>query len=263
MRCTVHLGRSRVIPPKTILGPMKAEDLTENEKARYNARFEQDSSDAILEWAWTELGPNVAASSSFQTQSVPLLHLISKTCPEMPIIFLDTGFHFSETLRFRDQLAERLDINVEVVHSEIEKSELFERHGDAPYRTDPDLCCHINKVEPMQRALEGREAWINGVRKDQTAQREQLDVLEWSSKDILRVHPMLSWTSQDVWTYINEHDLPAHPLFEEGYMSIGCAPCTKPPSGEGSEREGRWSGTSKTECGLHTEMVDDEEDTNS
>lgn len=237
---------------------MEAEKLTGKKKATYNARFEQASPEVILDWAWNELGPNVAASSSFQTQSVPLLHLISDTCPDLPIIFLDTGFHFPETLRFRDDLVERFGLNVEVVHPEIEKSELFERYGDAPYRTDPDLCCHINKVEPMQRALEGRNAWINGVRKDQTEQREQLEVLRWTSRDILRVHPMLSWTSRDVWTYINERDLPVHPLFEEGYVSIGCAPCTRPPTGEDGEREGRWGGTPKTECGLHTEMVDDE-----
>lgn len=237
---------------------MQADGLTESEIDAYNARFEQAPPENILEWAWETLGPNVAASSSFQTQSVPLLHLISETCPEMPIIFLDTGFHFPETLRFRDDLIDRFGLNVDVMHPEIEKDELFERHGEAPYRTDPDLCCHINKVEPMQRALEGRNAWINGVRKDQTDQREQLDVLEWTSRGILRVHPMLTWTSRDMWTYINEHDLPAHPLFEEGYMSIGCAPCTSPPSEEG-ERDGRWSGSSKSECGLHTEMVEDEE----
>jgi phosphoadenosine phosphosulfate reductase len=238
---------------------MQADGLTESEIDAYNARFEQAPPKDILEWAWETLGPNVAASSSFQTQSVPLLHLISETCPEMPIIFLDTGFHFPETLRFRDDLIDRFGLNVEVMHPEIEKDELFERHGEAPYRTDPDLCCHINKVEPMQRALEGRNAWINGVRKDQTDQREQLDVLEWTSRGILRVHPMLTWTSRDMWTHINEHDLPAHPLFEEGYMSIGCAPCTSPPSEEGGERDGRWSGSSKSECGLHTEMVEDEE----
>lgn len=238
---------------------MQADGLTESEIDAYNVRFAQAPPEDILEWAWKTQGPDVAASSSFQTQSVPLLHLISETCPEMPIIFLDTGFHFPETLRFRDDLIDRFGLNVEVMHPEIEKDELFERQGKAPYRTDPDLCCHINKVEPMQRALEGRNVWINGVRKDQTDQREQLDVLEWTSRGILRVHPMLTWTSRDVWTYINEHDLPAHPLFEEGYMSIGCAPCTSPPSGDGDGREGRWSGSSKSECGLHTEMVEEEE----
>lgn len=238
---------------------MQVEQLTEQERAAYNARFEQASPEEILEWAWNELGPDVAASSSFQTQSVPLLHLIAKTCPELPIIFLDTGFHFPETLRFRDALIDELGLNVEVVHPEVEKSELFDRYGEAPYRTDPDLCCHINKVEPMQQALEGRDAWINGVRADQTDQREELDVLEWTSRDILRVHPMLTWTSRDVWTYVNEHDLPAHPLFEEGYMSIGCAPCTSAPDEAEQGREGRWSGCSKSECGLHTEMVEGED----
>jgi phosphoadenosine phosphosulfate reductase len=176
----------------------------------------------------------------------------------MPIIFLDTGFHFPETLRFRDDLVDRFGLNVKVMRPEISKSELFDRHGEAPYRTDPDLCCHINKVEPMQRALEDQSAWVNGVRKDQTEQREQLDVLEWTSRDILRVHPMLNWRSRDIWTYVNDYDLPVHPLLEEGYMSIGCAPCTKAPSEEGTSREGRWSETSKTECGLHTEMVEED-----
>ncbi len=205
----------------------------------------------ILAWAWETLGPAVVVSSSFQTQSLPLLHLVSLVCPSMPIIFIDTGFHFPETLAFRDDLARRYGLNIRVVGPQIEQAELFRRYGEGLYRQDPDLCCHLNKVEPMQRALAGQRGWISGVRHDQTANRARLRILEPQPDGPLKVHPLLGWTKADLWTYINRHDLPAHPLLAQGYPSIGCAPCTRPVAAGEDERAGRWTGTGKTECGLH------------
>lgn len=224
-----------------------------NDIESLNDRFESAPAAEILSWAWARFGALVAVSSSFQSQSVPLLHLVSQHCPAMPVIFLDTGFHFGETLRFRDQLRERLGLNIEVLHPEIQKNELMQRYGEGLYRRDPDLCCHINKVEPMDRYMVGKSAWISGVRRDQTAHRRTLRTLEPAAKGLLKIHPMLDWTSRDVWTYINEHDLPVHPLLEQGYFSIGCAPCTRPVGAGEDERSGRWAGNDKTECGIHTE----------
>lgn len=218
---------------------------------RLNDRFEHLTTEEILRWVWQTFGDKAAASSSFQTQSTPLLHIISQVCPALPVIFIDTGFHFPETLTFRDALQERFDLNIVTVRAQIDRAELFRRHGQAPYRSDPDLCCYINKVEPMQRALAGASAWVSGVRRDQTAHRRNLPPLKMRDDGILRVHPMLCWTERDIWTYINRHDLPTHPLISQGYASIGCAPCTRPVNENENARAGRWAGTDKSECGLH------------
>ncbi len=219
-----------------------------------NERFEQTPTEEILQWAWETFGPKVAVSSSFQTQSVPLLHLVSRVCPELPVIFLDTGFHFPETLTFRDELQARLGLNIKVIRPVIEKHELIARYGQGLYRRDPDLCCYINKVEPMERAISGFTAWISGVRRDQTAARQALSVLAPQAKGLLKIHPMLTWSKKEVWAYIDQYQLPSHPLFTKGYMSVGCAPCTRPVFAGQDERAGRWAGKTKTECGLHVTL---------
>lgn len=227
-----------------------------------NERLDQLLAGEILAWAWKTFGPQVVASSSFQTQSVPLLHIISQVCPEMPVIFIDTGFHFLETLAFRDELQARYDLNIVVVHPVIGKGELLAQYGEGLYRRDPDLCCYINKVEPMQRALSGARAWVSGVRRDQTAHRKSLRVLEPQPSGLIKIHPMLHWTREQIWEYINRRMLPLHPLFAAGYLSIGCAPCTRPVSVGDDERAGRWAGTGKSECGLHTDWTNHTEEQN-
>ncbi|MCP4544787.1 MAG: phosphoadenylyl-sulfate reductase [Chloroflexi bacterium] len=227
-----------------------------------NERLEQMSASEILAWAWETFGPHGIASSSFQTQSVPLLHLISQVCPEMPVIFIDTGFHFLETLAFRDELQARYGLNIVVMHPTIGKGELLAKYGGGLYRQDPDLCCHINKVEPMQRALSGARAWISGVRRDQTAHRKNLRVIEPQSSGLLKIHPMINWTKGQLGEYTNRYMLPFHPLFIVGYLSIGCAPCTRPVSVGQDERSGRWAGTEKNECGLHTDWANKTEEQN-
>ncbi len=216
-----------------------------------NERLEQCTTEEILMWAWETFGSKVTVSSSFQTQSLPLLHIISQVCPEMPVIFIDTGFHFPETLAFRDMLQTKYGLNIVTVHPAIAKSQLLQQYGEGLYRRDPDLCCYVNKVEPMQRVLAKMHAWVAGVRRDQTNNRGQLSVLEPQPSGLLKIHPMLNWTRDAIQTYIREHDLPAHPLYAQGYRSIGCAPCTRPTLTLEDERSGRWAGTGKTECGLH------------
>ena len=226
--------------------PFSDEDL-----ARLNESFEQATAEEILRWAWDTFAPAVVASSSFQTQSVPLLHLISRVCPAMPILFIDTGFHFPETLAFRDELRDRYGLNIVTVHPEITQSELFRKYGEGLYRRDPDLCCYINKVRPMQRALEGKRAWITGVRRDQTKNRAHLRTIERQATGVLKVHPLLRWSREDVAAYRERYHLPVHPLYHLGYLSVGCAPCTRPVLVGEDERAGRWAESGKTECGLH------------
>jgi phosphoadenosine phosphosulfate reductase len=169
--------------------------------AHFDARLSRFSTAEILRWAWETFEPKIVTSSSFQTQSVPLLHIISRVCPQMPVIFIDTGFHFLETLAFRDELQARYGLNIVVVHPAVSKSQLLAKYGEGLYRRDPDLCCYINKVEPMRWALKGMKAWISGVRRDQTTHREALRVLEPQPDGLLKIHPLLNWTKQQVWTW--------------------------------------------------------------
>ncbi len=222
--------------------------------SHFNDRLDRWPPGEILGWAWEIFKPQIIASSSFQTQSVPLLHIIARVCPEMPVIFIDTGFHFLETLAFRDELQARYGLSIVVAHPAVSKRQLLERYGGGLYRRDPDLCCYINKVEPMQRMLAGMSAWVSGVRRDQTAHRGGMRVLEPQPTGLLKIHPMLNWTKKEIWEYIERYRLPYHPLYPAGYRSVGCAPCTRPVSDGEDERAGRWTDTEKTECGLHTEL---------
>jgi phosphoadenosine phosphosulfate reductase len=224
-----------------------------------NTRFEGVDPQAIITWAAERFMPRFAVTSSFQTQSVALLHLISQTRPDIPVIFLDTGYHFPETLAYRDQLVERFGLTLRVIRSAANPADLVKSHGDALYRRDPELCCYIHKVEPMQRALRDLDAWMTGIRHDQTDGRAQALPVELLPGGRVKINPLLAWTRQDLWTYINRHKLPAHPLFSQGYLSVGCAPCTAPVMDGGDERSGRWAGTDQTECGLHTEALRQED----
>jgi phosphoadenosine phosphosulfate reductase len=206
----------------------------------------------ILQFATATFGSDVVASSSFQTQSLPLLHMISRTCPGLPVLFLDTGFHFPETLAFRDQVVAALGLKLEVLTCRIARDAFMRCYGTL-YRSDPDLCCYLNKVEPLARALAGRRAWIAGIRRDQTAARSATRVLELGGDLVYKISPLAAWTADDVDAYIAKHRLPVHPLTRQGYESIGCKPCTRATPGSADRRAGRWPGSDKTECGIHEE----------
>ncbi len=216
---------------------------------RFEAMARPEGTADLLRWAWENFAPKVVLSSSFQTQSLPLLHLVSRTCPQMPVLFIDTGFHFPETLAFRDEVVSMLGLKLVIVRPLLDRETLLARYGDDLPHRNPDLCCRLNKVEPMRRALRGMAAWISGVRRDQTSHRRTLRVLECRPDGLLRIHPMLNWTAAEVEAYRQRYHLPAHPLYERGYLSIGCRPCTK-PAFVAHPRSGRWDGR-REECGLH------------
>lgn len=230
--------------------PDRRYDLDEQAIAALNERFEGSTPTTLLRWAWEAFNGEVAASSSFQTQSVPLLHAIATSVPEMPVLFLDTGFHFPETLRFRDELSERLGLNLKVLTPRLGLEGFRHRHGEL-HRRDPDLCCHLNKVEPLEDALSGYGAWVAGVRRDQTTNRATAQPLARRRDGLMKLGPMVGWTDRDIARYLHEHDLASHPLLERGYLSVGCAPCTRAVLDGEDARAGRWAGTAKSECGLH------------
>jgi len=198
-------------------------------------------------------GRSVVASSSFQTHSIPMLHILASAAEPVPVYFLDTGFHFPETLTYRDTIAELLDIEVISLRSVVTKlAQSTPEHGFL-YTSDPDHCCYLNKTAPMEIVTRSSDVWISGVRRDQNSNRATFDPIMTAPNGSVRYHPMLDWTSDMIERYLVDHQIPAHPLDAEGYASIGCAPCTRRV--DGGSREGRWSGMQKTECGLHLDLV--------
>ncbi len=218
----------------------------EQELEVLNREFEGLSPREILAWALANFEPEeIVATSSFQTQSLPLLHMISQLNRELRVFFLDTGFHFPETLSYRDTLVRKLHLKVVNIRPESFPPEEL-------YRRDSDACCALNKVKPLDRVLQGATLWITGVRHDQTDQRKALSVLSRMPTGKLKLCPFLPWDSFDLDVYLYEHpELLPHPLAAQGYRSIGCQPCTS----KGENRDGRWMGQQKTECGLHRRSV--------
>jgi phosphoadenosine phosphosulfate reductase len=232
--------------------------FTAEQIAKLCGQFERSTPQQIITWAVENFSPEIAMSSSFQTQSLPLLHLVTGIYPSISIFFLNTGYHFWDTLIFREQLAREWNLNVIDLYRDSGWNVFCQRFGrDLPKR-DPNLCCFIHKVQPMQKALAGLPAWITGIRRDQTKNRAYAHILELQEDGLLKINPLLNWSRMDVETHRITHRLPEHPLLQKGYRSIGCAPCTLPVGGE-DERAGRWVGIGKTECGLHTEMFQQKE----
>lgn len=205
-------------------------------------------------------GKRVIASSSFQTHSIPMLHMVSMVPAEagtITIYFLDTGFHFPETLTFRDVVTEHLGIEVISLRSSVTKlAQSTPDHGFL-YASDPDYCCHLNKVAPMEAVAASADVWLSGVRRDQNENRSRFDEVMEGPNGTTRYHPMLDWTDAMIEEYITAHGLPRHPLDDLGYASIGCAPCTRRVESTSLDlgRDGRWTGQAKTECGLHLDLV--------
>ena len=227
---------------------------TQEEIAALSAQFEAKTPQEIIQWAVNEFAPDIAISTSFQTQSMPLLHMVTRIKPDIKIFFLDTGYHFWDTLIFREQIQHEWHLNVIDLYRDSRWDHFARQNTRALPVQDPNLCCYIHKVQPMQKALSGLRAWISGIRRDQTSERAHAQILELQDDGLLKVNPLLNWTRSDVQTYMADHHLPTHPLYERGYRSIGCAPCTIAIGINDDERSGRWAGRGKTECGLHTEM---------
>ena len=224
------------------------------EAAELNACYGNRDAAAIIALSADELFPGrVALVSSFGAEAAVLLHLVAAADRSLPVIFLDTGKLFPETLAYRAMLAERLGLtDVRSITPDPERLAAKDKHG-ALWMTNPDLCCHFRKTEPLQRALTGFDAWFTGRKRFQNSVRSALPVFE-SDGGRIKVNPLAGWSSADLEAYAARHDLPAHPLVAKGYLSIGCVPCTtKVEEGEDA-RAGRWRGLGKDECGIHTDL---------
>ena len=221
---------------------------------KFSQEFETKTPQEIIEWVVDRFAPYIVMSSSFQTQSMPLLHMATRIYLELPIFFIDTGYHLWETLMFREKLAADWELNIVDLHRASRWDVFVRQRARTLPVEDPNLCCYLHKVQPMQEALRGYKAWISGIRRDQTSVRAQAKFLELQEDGLLKINPLLNWKKADVNRYIEEHNLPKHPLFEKGYRSVGCAPCTIAIGVNDDERSGRWVGRGKVECGLHTDM---------
>jgi phosphoadenosine phosphosulfate reductase len=204
---------------------------------------------------YKEGGKKIFTSSSFQTHSIPLLHIISRIDSTIPVYFLNTGYHFPETFIFRDQVVELLNLNLIDLKPDTPKNMQLDAHGKLLFTSDPDHCCYLNKTQPMEQVLLRFDVWINGIRAEQNSFRSGLKTEELAKHDVIRFHPLIGWSSKDIYDYRKEFNLPEHPLESEGYFSIGCEPCTRKLDLEMQEREARWYGLNKTECGINTDLV--------
>ena len=218
---------------------------------RLAMQFSASSAEEILTYALKEgFVDRIAMVSSFGAESAVLLHLVSKVDNTVPVIFLDTQRHFAQTLSYRKKLAKQLGlINVRDIRPDASAASERDPNGDL-WSRDADACCTLRKVEPLANALDEFDAWITGRKQFHGGQRVNLPAFEANDTHI-KVNPLIRWTAEEIDAYFKENDLPAHPLVEQGYPSIGCWPCTHPADNADDVRAGRWRGAAKTECGIH------------
>ena len=182
--------------------------------------------------------------------------MLSRVDKNLPVIFINTGYHFPETIDFRDKVMSEFGLtNLIDLKSSVPKSMQMDGYGRLLFASDPDHCCYINKTEPLDSILRTHDIWINGVRADQSETRSKMTETQDAPHYSIRLHPMLDWSSKQIYLYQQEFNLPKHPLDTQGYMSIGCEPCTRRMDIDMQEREARWYGMNKTECGLHTDLI--------
>ena len=204
--------------------------------------FESKPPSASIEWVVKEHGDSVTVAASFE--DAVLVDIAVSVKPDIEVLFLDTQYHFAETLWYVEELRKRYDLNLKVMTPTVDP--------DNRWQTDLAGCCGIRKVEPLARGLAGKEAWVTGLRRVDAPTRSDAPIVSWDeARGMVKVNPLATWSDLDMQGYIADHDLPVHPLWERGYASIGCWPCTQPVAEGEDRRAGRWAGADKIECGLH------------
>ncbi|HVT76506.1 MAG TPA: phosphoadenylyl-sulfate reductase [Acidimicrobiales bacterium] len=218
-----------------------ADGFTDAELRDISASFETASPSTIIRWAVDNFAPHLCLTASM-TDAV-LVDLAWKVYEPIEVVFIDTGYHFPETLETVEKVRRKYGLNLRMM--------TVPTHDEELWKVDPENCCSAVKVGQLDRALAGKEAWMSGLRRDEAETRANAPIVARDLRGLIKINPLANWTQQDVDGYIKDHDVPVNPLTEQGYPSIGCWPCTK-PVGEGEDpRSGRWAGRDKTECGLH------------
>jgi phosphoadenosine phosphosulfate reductase len=223
------------------------------ELERLNEHFQNQPPEALLTWATQTFHPRLALTCSFSGPSgMVLLDMVVRSGLDMTVIFLDTDLLFPETYELAALAEQRYGIPIQRRRPALSLEEQDRQEGPHLYARDPDRCCHLRKVTPLAETLRDYDAWISGIRRDQSNTRATVHLLEWNTRhNLVKINPLAFWSDRQVWTYIHTHRVPYNPLLDQGYPSIGCIPCTRPASAD-DPRAGRWVGFAKTECGLHT-----------
>jgi phosphoadenosine phosphosulfate reductase len=228
-------ARATTLPTRVDAG-----DRADCERAA--AHLEDAAAPDIVAWATERFGQGLVVTASFQ--DCVLVDVAWRVRRDIQVVFLDTQYHFPQTLAYAERVRRRYDLDLRVLRPLA--------RPDEAWRTDPDGCCHARKVEPLRRALAGRRAWMAGLRRAESPARAATPVVAWdAARGLVKVNPLARWSDEDVQRYVRRHGLPVHPLRARGYPSIGCWPCTRSVDREGDPRAGRWPDRSKTECGLH------------
>lgn len=219
-----------------------------------SAALESATPQEILAWGARRFLPRLSMGTAFGPEGMCLIHMLAEVAPQTAIFNLETGYQFPETLALAERVQNRYGIAIEFCRPDLDV-ESYEKLNNGPlYTTDSDRCCFDRKIKVLQRVASRYDAWISAIRRDQGPDRARAAIVGWDKKfSLVKINPLANWTKQVVWKFIMDHDIPYNPLHDQGYMSIGCWPCTRPVLFGEDERAGRWSGTAKTECGLHTE----------
>ena len=215
------------------------------------AELGEASAEEVLDWVAQHFDrAQVAVTSSMADGVLP--HLVSRHVPGVDVLFLDTGYHFAETIGTRDEVAQSLDVRVRSIEAERTVAEQDAEFGPRLHDRDPNLCCAMRKVAPLRSALARYEVWITGVMREESASRADTPLIAWNEKNgVVKVNPMAAWTADERFDYADREFVPVNPLLGQGYPSIGCAPCTRAVAPGDDPRSGRWAGLAKTECGIH------------
>ena len=234
-----------------LLAPRRDADTLRTIAHEAEQRLADASTDDVLAWVAAEFGYRTAVACSMADAVLP--HVVARHVPWIDTLFLETGYHFAETLGTRDAVEAAMELTIVDVSSRQSVAEQDAAYGVDLFRTDPARCCQLRKVDPLHEALAGYEAWITGVRRDEGPTRAATPLVAWDEKNqLVKINPLAAWTFDDVLAYAADHDVIVNPLVGDGYPSIGCAPCTRRVAPGEDPRAGRWAGLDKTECGLHT-----------
>lgn len=223
------------------------------ELSETSQRLETASPREILRWAVSRFAPRFTMATAFGPEGMTIIHMLAEIAPDTPILNLDTGYQFPETLELRERVKQRYGIEVELKQPELTVEEYERVNGGPMHKTDPTRCCMDRKIRQLHDAARGMHAWASGIRRDQSPDRASAPIVGWDRKfNLVKVSPLANWSKSDVWKLIAEQDIPYNPLHDQGYASVGCQPCTRALLFGEDERAGRWSGFAKTECGLHS-----------
>jgi len=223
------------------------------ELAEASEKLEGATPQDIIQWATENHAPRLGMATAFGPEGCVILHLLATIAPKTYVFNLDTGYQFKETLELRDRIARRYGIEVEFRKPELSVQQYEALHGGPLYEADSNQCCFDRKIKVLQQAASELDAWMSGIRRDQSSHRAKAPIVGWDKKfGLVKISPLANWTKEQVWKLISDEKIPYNPLHDQGYTSIGCQPCTRVALFGEDERAGRWSGTGKTECGLHT-----------